>query len=668
MKFIDVALSSWVPSTNSYLYRHGPRHPMDRVWNYEDRYDFFTIIYDAFWSEDGKEIIVIAPPPGNLRAEVFDGKFFEVPSGKQCELSLHQTGPIHIFRTPVSPGTQCLRLAFSLGEQFITPQPNLCEMLKNERLIVTVSKNNALHWIRDWIYFHVRMHGCTGVIFYDNGSDQYSTYDIRAALEPIEGLNYVLLLNTPFPYGVNNGPFGVNDSRFFTRGALEHARYRFARRAASLMHIDIDELVISESRASVFEAVEKSKTGYISFEGVWVERVTDEGIDLPIENLTHNAFRYVAKGGGRMSLRKTAIAPSRVSDRVFMTTHRAYGARPDFEQGDKFRHRHFIGLKTVGSNIKNAERLKAEPFQKADPNIHEIDPALAVQLQECFESDEYKRMIPIEPYAPARHADICRRYAGIQYSRGDLDGAIEWARHAIKLQPNYPSYHQFLAKCLTERGLADEAADANRKAMELLSTSPEYRAAEIKKLRGLGSLDEALREAQSLVADFPEYADAHFEYGEVQNRLGNHDGAERSLRRAVELNATDPWMFWRWGSQLHRCRRHEEAIEVFRRILDLDSAGFADRVRAFRSLRVSLHAAGRNDEALAATRQALDELGDHAKMTTRLRNDFEGAVVDLQGEISSSADDDSADSKPGGLPSGRRAPRRRASREEAPSS
>lgn len=630
MNFIDVALSSWAPSANAHLFRRGPRHPMDRTWNYEDRYDFFAIIYDAFWSEDGSEIVLITPPPSNLEQEVFQGEYREVPSGKPVEPLRHQTGPIHIIRIPVSPGTQAIELRFSKGTYYISPQPNLCERLKGERLIVTISKNNALHWVRDWIYFHVKMHGCTGVIFYDNASDRYSKYDLRAALEPIPGLKYAILIDMPYPYGVNNGPFGVNDSRFLTRGILEHAKYRFARRAASLMHTDVDELVVTPTRESIFEATERSKTGYVSFEGIWVERVTQDGVEPPVEGLTHDLFRYVAAGGGRPSLRKTAIAPSRSDDRVFMTTHRAYGARPDYEQGDKFRHYHFIGLKTVATNVKNKERLDSAPFQRADPALHEVAPALAAQLDEVFGSAEYKALPKLEPYAAGNDADVCRRLAGIAMGRGDVHGAIEWVRRAIAMRPDYPSYRQFLANCLTEIGQAEEAAAEQKTAKALFATSPEWCAAESRKLRTAGDLDAAHTMMLRVVEENPSYADGRLEYGEVLNRLGRHEEAERAFARAVELNGNDPWLMWRWGSQLSRCGRDAEAVEVFQRLLALESAGFADLVRAYKSLTFSLERTGQTEEAARMSRVAIDNLGVHAKMTTRIRRDFESIATKLE--------------------------------------
>lgn len=632
MKFLDVALSSWAPEANRVLHRAAPRHPLDRSWNYEDRFDFFTIIYDVFWSDDGQSVILICPPPMNLQAPIFDGDFRAMPSGAKAEPSLLCTGPINIITIPVPDGTQAIRLECEVGVYFLTPQPNLSGELADQRLIVTISKNNELSWIRDWMYFHVKMHGCTGLIFYDNGSDRYTIYEVAEALKEIPGLDYAVLMSTPFPYGVNNGPFGVNDSRFFTRGALEHAKYRLARRAAGLMHIDVDELVVSPQRANVFEAVEQSSTGYISFEGIWVERVTESGLELPADTLSHSAFKYIGIGGGRSSLRKTAIAPSRVDPKVYMTTHRAYGANPDYARGDLFKHRHFIGLKTISTNIKNKERLDREPFQAFDPALHEVDTALAEQLRACFDSEEYHALVN-RSHGNKADPDVVRRLGGIAFAKGNFAEAAELTRQAIAARSDYPSYYQFLARCLDLLGLSEEAADATRKAKDLLSGSPEVRIASIKELRRNRDFEKALVAATDLVSEFPDRAEVHHERGEVLSRMGDRDAAEIEFRKAVELDSNSPRLLWRWASQLYRSRDYEEATAAFQRLLDHPESGFSDRARAYQGLRHCLEGLDRLEEALALSRAALGALGRHAKMTTAMRSDFEGAIVRLEHEL-----------------------------------
>jgi tetratricopeptide (TPR) repeat protein len=635
MKFIDVALSTWSPSVNGYLYRPGPRHRLDRDVNYEERFDHTTIIYDAFWSEDGSEILMICPPPEDLKGGAFAGSIYEVPSGNKCEIEVVNTGPVYIMHVRVSENTRSLRIEFPLGTYFVSPQPNHCAELAGGRYLIAHNKNNALHWIRDWVHFHVEMHGCTGVLFYDNGSSKYGKYDIRAALETVPRLEHAVLVDAPFPFGAINGPFGINDSRYFQRAYLEHAKYRLYSQAASIVHVDIDELVVSEAEESIFVAVENSRTGCASFDGVWIERVTDDGIEPPVEGLTHSLFHYVAAGGGRKSLRKTAIAPSRLGHGPFLTTHRVYGVKPDYEVGDRFKHRHFMGLKTLDTNIKNKARLEAEPFEKFDPLKHEDETVLAAQLKKVFESETFKAMPKIAPYAATVDGETCRRFAGVRFAHGDYAAAIEWTKKAIELAPDFPSYHQFLARCYEAVGRGEEAAAAAKQAQELWGTSPEYRVMQIKKLRAAREFDAAERAVNQLVSEFPDFAEAQIQYGEVLNRLGKRDEAEVAFRRAAELDPDDARKIWRWGSHLQRCWRNAEAVEVYRRILAMKRVGFGDRVRNYLSLASALEEENRIEEAAEVIRQAIGDLGTHHKLTTDTRNEFHKAADRLAQRLAS---------------------------------
>ena len=47
--------------------------------------------------------------------------------------------------------------------------------------LMTLSRDNALDWIRDWAAFHVREHGADAVLFFDNGSTDYRPEEILAA-------------------------------------------------------------------------------------------------------------------------------------------------------------------------------------------------------------------------------------------------------------------------------------------------------------------------------------------------------------------------------------------------------------------------------------------------------------------------------------------------------
>ena len=68
-------------------------------------------------------------------------------------------------------------------------------------MLLTLSRNNDLRWIRDWVRFHVREHGADAVLFFDNGSTGYGPPEIEAALAGIGGVGRSVCVAAVFPYG-----------------------------------------------------------------------------------------------------------------------------------------------------------------------------------------------------------------------------------------------------------------------------------------------------------------------------------------------------------------------------------------------------------------------------------------------------------------------------------
>ena len=65
-------------------------------------------------------------------------------------------------------------------------------------VLFTKSKDNHLSWIYDWAKFHVKHHGVTGLLIYDNGSTSYSPEDVMDSVGSIDGLESVVVVRWPF--------------------------------------------------------------------------------------------------------------------------------------------------------------------------------------------------------------------------------------------------------------------------------------------------------------------------------------------------------------------------------------------------------------------------------------------------------------------------------------
>ena len=615
MQTLEIQLSAWAPNLNSIIYRKAPREPVARTGDYEDRYDFSTIFYDVFWMPSGTEVMMVAPPFLSLEGLIKEASFVAEPSGTMCNWKDARTGPIHNLMLPVPSGTTHLVIRHALGDRHVAIQPSLVSAFRGKRVILTQSKNNPLHWIRDWVYYYVKAHGSNALVLYDNASELYSVTDIREALLGIPGLEQVLIIDWPFPFGPPPSLFNVNDSRYLQRGMLEHARYRLLSEAASLFHNDIDEIILGLDGTSIHEACENSSTGYLSFTGRWIERVTEDGVLEPVDQITHRTYKFLKKPGGRTSAEKLCVSPNRHGARVYWTTHRAYGVAPDVQASSRFEHRHLFGLKTEATDERNVARLEKNPVVRFDPDKHEEDVALSAALSAVFDTREYASLPKVPAYRFDRSGDIRRVLAGKAMKVGDVSGALFQVEKALDHHPDYPSYHLFKAKCLRMLDQHDEARRAEEEAERIRSQDSRYLLYIVKQARLDGRSEDATAIMEGLLARNAAEPEFHFAHGELLSTRRLYSEAADAFQRAIDLGLATIEVFWRKGLDAARAGRYQEAIAAYSLMRQAGPVSFEDWMKYYRGL-IDAHERAREDEQVAQlAHEAIERLGTHAKMT-----------------------------------------------------
>jgi arylsulfatase A-like enzyme/Tfp pilus assembly protein PilF len=147
--------------------------------------------------------------------------------------------------------------------------------------------------------------------------------------------------------------------------------------------------------------------------------------------------------------------------------------------------------------------------------------------------------------------------------------------------------------------------DRRQQAKELVLAGRELAAA--------GRLDRAKRTLQEAVALAPDYGLAWYELGQLQRGEGDDDGADRSLARAVEADATLVRAWTVRGLLAYAARRDSLAHACFREAWERTTEPWARQ-----NLFEFLLRTGRSDEALrftdeAAARDPVDSWPRHAR-------------------------------------------------------
>ena len=313
-----------------------PRLPHLRQPDYEQKFDFKTVFYDCFRSVDASWCVLLGPPLINLEPVVIP----DLPNLLRCQSSLDVRLISHMpGKSRENPSTQLwLRTTKSRADlpndvfrqSEIVVQPNHCDIFLDRKVLLTLSKNNELSWIGDWVHFFARRHGCDAVLFYDNASTKYEISAIHETISSIPGIEVVIVVNWPYMYGPQGsdrdaGPPKLPwDSAYSQPGVLEHARHRFLRLARAVVNADVDELVITTDKVSLFELTCCSKTGYLKYPGYWIESATKSTGKFP------RHFDFVYRSADLVkSPSKWTVAPRRCPTHATWLPHRISGMECD---------------------------------------------------------------------------------------------------------------------------------------------------------------------------------------------------------------------------------------------------------------------------------------------------------------------------------------------------
>jgi hypothetical protein len=358
--------------------------------NFGRDFDATTLFYDAV-QVNQSQVAVFAPPFFNLR-DPLAATTFQRGSNRYAPRARHLDRHAQLWMDIPRSG-DLIQATGPLGNFEFSISGNETELFRDCRVIFTKSKDNSIEWILDWVRFNRDVHGANAVIIYDNGSSAYDSATLSSALASVPGLRCSAVMEWPFQFGPQgSNVWGHWDSDFCELGALEHARWRFLQDARSAMTSDIDELVLSRTGQSVFEAAERSWTGVVRYRGRWVigteaslhdrtanvaPRHSDFSILMPPK---YELSRWFTWRDANECPAKWTVVPSRCPPQAQWHVHVIRSWRASYMRTRQFCFRHF---REIGNNWKY-QRTGRVLF---DPSIHHADSL----LNETFRRVDWKK-------------------------------------------------------------------------------------------------------------------------------------------------------------------------------------------------------------------------------------------------------------------------------------
>ena len=331
-------------------------------------YDFRTLFYDAVLMPERGAVWLFCPKLANFAGLLRNGLTIDGQPVRPSRVRRFERYDIAELPWTGGPGT--LALAAGGWRTAVALSATDRATFAGRNVLLTLSKNNDLRWIRDWVLFHVREHRADAVLFFDNGSADYGAADVEAALAGIDGLGPGIVASAVFPYGPPGARRMKFRANFLQAALLNLARHRFLAAARAVLQCDVDELVLRRTDAGVFDATVASRAGFLRIPGEW--RYPDPALDAMPRHRDH--FRRTRET--RTCPPKYCIVPDGPMRGKSWATHGLHGVI--FGQryvSDEFRFLHCYGISDFWKGRPTSQAAQAT---EVDP---EADQALARALE-----------------------------------------------------------------------------------------------------------------------------------------------------------------------------------------------------------------------------------------------------------------------------------------------
>ena len=202
---VNIALSPLQLNPQGPLRREPPRPKHLRDQNYEEKFDSLTVFYDCFRAADGSGSIMLGPSLFNLEPIVLRAIRRAYGTPWFSRISVRRFDRHSRIRVGLVADVAMPPSVFDQSRLVINP--NCSEIFRGRRVVLTLSRDNELQWIKDWAHFFASKHGADAFLIYDNASSKYRSDEIREAIKTVPGVAVGVVVDWPFKYG----PLGVAD-------------------------------------------------------------------------------------------------------------------------------------------------------------------------------------------------------------------------------------------------------------------------------------------------------------------------------------------------------------------------------------------------------------------------------------------------------------------------
>jgi hypothetical protein len=232
------------------------------------RYDDTTLYYTAIWLPDQGLLRLFGPSALNLkpllRAATYATKAGPLPAPR-----LRRFKRYLIAEFPLDRAADTLSMTLD-GHSLSMPILHQdLSVFRGLNTVYTMSQNNDLDWIADWMRHARDRHGAEALLIADNASTAYTPEALHEHLLSLD-LKALRVLSVPFRHGPSSAVCSrATEGRFLQATTINIARDLYLQAARAVLLCDVDEMVFSSTGRSVFDVALARRSGFVTFPGYW---------------------------------------------------------------------------------------------------------------------------------------------------------------------------------------------------------------------------------------------------------------------------------------------------------------------------------------------------------------------------------------------------------------
>lgn len=264
-------------------HKRNPARPMElQVLDFDDWYDYKTIWNDAVQINQNT-VLLIGPPLYDTKEFLQTNCSILEPNSNKCICKTTEMDRVCVVSVSVSDWVEYLILKEELTFHKI-PVNKTTNEFTDKKVIVTMSKNQPITWLQQWIDYYKTVHNVDGLLLYNNRSSIYSTLELANALHRDDMI--IKIFDYDVPYGAagggdwedkgRSGTYLPWDSDFAQYVMLEHSKWRYLHCAKLVINADTDELLTINNGNTLDDVADYCQDGEHSvllYDGIWIEPV-----------------------------------------------------------------------------------------------------------------------------------------------------------------------------------------------------------------------------------------------------------------------------------------------------------------------------------------------------------------------------------------------------------